>query len=171
MSRTGSRPFNWARSILGWSGTQRRRGRWGLLVSNVASLEPKIKKLTDEEMKQLSRQLRRQAGEGVPLDRLLPEAFALVREAAVRTVKQRHYDVQILGGIALHKGCIAEMETGEGKTLVATTAAYLNALTGRGVHIVTVNDYLANRDAEWNAPVYTLLGLTVGVVLNKHSDA
>jgi preprotein translocase subunit SecA len=141
-----------------------------LLVSQVASLEPEIKKLSNEEMKQRSRQLRRQAGEGVSLDRLLPEAFGLVREAAVRTVNQRHYDVQILGGIALHKGCIAEMETGEGKTLVATTAAYLNGLTGRGVHIVTVNDYLANRDAEWNTPIYELLGLTVGVVLNKHKD-
>src|SRR5262245_60995120 len=170
MSRTGSRPYNWARSVIGWTPTQRRRGRWGLLVSRVASLEPEIKKLSDEEMKQLSRKLRGQAGEGVSLDRLLPEAFALVREASIRTIGQRHYDVQILGGIALHKGCIAEMETGEGKTLVATTAAYLNALTGRGVHVVTVNDYLANRDAEWNTPIYELLGLTVGVVLNKHKD-
>jgi preprotein translocase subunit SecA len=159
------------RSALGWTGTQRRRGRWGLVVTKVNSLEPRIKKLSDEEMKQLSRDLRRQAGEGISLDRLLAEAFALVREAAIRTIGQRHYDVQILGGMALHKGCIAEMETGEGKTLVATTAAYLNALTGRGVHIVTVNDYLANRDAEWNEPIYNLLGLTVGVVLNKHTDA
>jgi len=170
MSRTGSRPFNWVRTAIGWSSTQRRRGRWGLLVSKVAALEARTKKLSDEEMKQLSRNLRRQAGEGVSLDRLLPEAFALVREAAIRAIQQRHYDVQILGGIALHKGCIAEMETGEGKTLVATTAAYLNALTGRGVHIVTVNDYLANRDAEWNTPIYELLGLTVGVVLNRHKD-
>jgi preprotein translocase subunit SecA len=129
-----------------------------------------MKKLSDEEMKQLSRTLRRQAGEGVSLDRLLPEAFALVREASLRSKRERHYDVQMLGGIALHKGCIAEMETGEGKTLAATTAAYLNALTGRGVHIVTVNDYLAERDAESNGPVYELLGLTTGVVLNKHSD-
>jgi preprotein translocase subunit SecA len=141
------------------------------VVSTINSLEPQIKKLSDEEMKQRSRELRRQAGEGISLDRLLPEAFALVREAAVRTIGQRHYDVQMLGGLALHKGCIAEMETGEGKTLVATTAAYLNALTGRGVHVVTVNDYLANRDAEWNTPVYSLLGLTVGTVLNKHNDA
>jgi preprotein translocase subunit SecA len=130
-----------------------------------------MKALSDDEMKQLSRTLRRQAGEGVSLDKLLPEAFALVREAAVRTIKQRHYDVQVLGGIALHKGCIAEMETGEGKTLVATMPAYLNALAGRGVHVVTVNDYLANRDAEWNTPVYNMLGLTVGCVLNRHSDA
>ncbi len=141
------------------------------MVTQVGMLEPKMKAMTDQEMAHLSRDLRRQAGEGVPLDRLLPDAFALVREAAIRTIKQRHYDVQVLGGIALHKGCIAEMETGEGKTLVATMPAYLNALTGRGVHIVTVNDYLANRDAEWNEPVYRMLGLTVGVVLNKHSDA
>jgi len=170
MSRTGSRVFNLLRGTLGPTLTQSRRGRWGLVVAKVNELEPRMQKLSDAEMKQLSRELRRQAGEGVPLDRLLPDAFALVREAAVRTIKQRHYDVQILGGIALHKGCISEMETGEGKTLVATTAAYLNALTGRGVHVVTVNDYLAGRDAEWNTPIYEMLGLTVGCVLNKHKD-
>jgi preprotein translocase subunit SecA len=156
--------------MLGWTPTQRHRGAWGLLVASVNALEPRMKALTDDEMKQLSRDLRRQAGEGVPQDKLLPEAFALVREAAVRTIKQRHYDVQVLGGIALHNGCIAEMETGEGKTLVATMPAYLNALSGRGVHVVTVNDYLANRDAEWNTPVYQMLGLTVGCVLNRHKD-
>jgi preprotein translocase subunit SecA len=148
--------------------TQRRRGRWGLLVDRINALEPTMKTLSDAGLAERSRELRRQAGEGVPLDRLLVEAYALVREAAVRTIKQRHYDVQLLGGIAIHKGCIAEMETGEGKTLVATLPAYLNALTGRGVHIVTVNDYLANRDAEWNGPIYRMLGLSVGCVLNQH---
>ena len=98
------------------------------------------------------------------LDEILPEAFAVVREAARRTVNMRHFDVQLLGGIILHEGKIAEMATGEGKTLVATLAAYLNALTGRGVHIVTVNDYLARRDARWMGPIYHLLGLSVGVI-------
>ena len=150
---------------------QRRRGQYGQVAGAIATLEAKMKLLSDTELVQLSRHLRRQAGEGVSLNRLLPEAFALVREAALRTTGMRHYDVQMLGGIALHYGSVAEMETGEGKTLVATLPAYLNALTGRGVHVVTVNDYLAARDAEWNGPIYRLLGLTFGCVLNKHSDA
>ncbi|MBI3467677.1 MAG: preprotein translocase subunit SecA [Planctomycetes bacterium] len=169
MNRLGPRWWNYLRGALG-PPTQRRRGMWGLVAEKVNALEGKIKQLSNAELTQLSRDLRRQAGEGISLNRLLPEAFALVREAAVRTIGQRHYDVQILGGIALHRGCIAEMETGEGKTLVATLPAYLNALSGRGVHVVTVNDYLANRDAEWNAPIYRLLGLTVGVVPNRHND-
>jgi preprotein translocase subunit SecA len=139
-------------------------------VAKVNKLERRVKQLSHEELGQFSRELRRRAGDGVSLNKLLPEAYALVREAAVRTIQQRHYDVQILGGVALHFSCIAEMETGEGKTLVATLPAYLNALTGRGVHVVTVNDYLAARDAEWNGPIYRMLGLTVGCVLNRHSD-
>src|SRR5690606_7606759 len=103
---------------------------------------------------------------GATLDDLLPEAFAVVREAARRTLGERHYDVQLMGGIVLHEGRIAEMKTGEGKTLVATLPAYLNALAGRGVHVVTVNDYLAKRDAEWMGSVYRFLGLTVGVILH-----
>jgi len=157
------------RSVIG-TPTQWRRGRWGLLVLKVNALERKMEQLTDSELTEYSRELRRRAGEGASLDRLLPEAFALVREASKRTIGLRHFDVQVLGAIALHKGCIAEMETGEGKTLVATMPAYLNALTGRGVHIVTVNDYLANRDADWMGPIYRLLGLTVGCVLHEHSD-
>ena len=103
--------------------------------------------------------------DGEKLDDLLPEAFATVREAAIRTLGQRHYDVQLIGGIALHRGEIAEMKTGEGKTLVATLAVYLNALEGKGVHVVTVNDYLARRDADWMGQIYRFLGMTVGVIV------
>jgi len=169
MSRVGPVWLNVLRSIFG-TPMQRRRGRWALLVYKINELERKMEFLTDAELTEYSRHLRRQAGEGVSLDKLLVEAFALVREAAKRTIGLRHFDVQLLGGIALHKGCIAEMDTGEGKTLVATLPAYLNALTGRGVHIVTVNDYLANRDAEWMGPIYRMLGLSVGCVLHQHSD-
>ncbi len=109
-------------------------------------------------------------GEGATLDDLLPEAFAVVREAASRTLKMRHFDVQLIGGIALHQGKIAEMRTGEGKTLVATLPAYLNALPGDGVHVVTVNEYLAQRDADWMGPVYRFLGLTVGVIKNSQTQ-
>ena len=107
---------------------------------------------------------------GTSLDELLPEAFAVVREAALRTLKMRHFDVQLIGGIALHKGMIAEMRTGEGKTLMATLPAYLNALSGEGVHIVTVNEYLAQRDSEWMGPVYRFLGLSVGVIKNSQGQ-
>src|SRR6185369_10174761 len=107
---------------------------------------------------------------GDKLDDLIPEAFATVREAAIRTLGQRHYDVQLIGGIALHRGEIAEMKTGEGKTLVATLAVYLNALEGKGVHVVTVNDYLARRDSEWMGRVYKFLGLTVGCILHGLTD-
>ena len=115
-------------------------------------------------------QLRLRARQGDSLNALLVEAFALVREAAKRTIKQRHYDVQLVGGAAIHNRCIAEMETGEGKTLVATLPAYLNALQGKGVHVVTVNDYLAQRDAEWMTPIYQLLGMTVGCIQTGQPD-
>src|SRR6185312_14433039 len=107
---------------------------------------------------------------GESLNAILPEAFALIREAAKRTIKQRHYDVQLVGGSAIHSRCIAEMETGEGKTLVATLPAFLNALPAKGVHVVTVNDYLAQRDADWMAPIYRFLGLTVGVIKNSQDQ-
>ena len=110
-------------------------------------------------------------GNGETLDAVLPEAFAIVREAGKRTLQMRHFDVQLIGGMALHYGKIAEMRTGEGKTLVATLPAYLNALAGRGVHIVTVNDYLAQRDADWMGRIYRFLGLTVGVNLSQMSHA
>jgi preprotein translocase subunit SecA len=132
-------------------------------------LEPQIKELSDEALRERTEEFRKRLKEGATLDELLPEAFAVVREAAQRTLKMRHFDVQLIGGITLHKGMISEMRTGEGKTLVATLPAYLNALSGEGVHIVTVNEYLAQRDADWMGPVYRFLGLSVGVIKNAQS--
>ncbi|HYB64052.1 MAG TPA: preprotein translocase subunit SecA [Steroidobacteraceae bacterium] len=134
-------------------------------------LEPRIEALSDEALRGKTDEFRQRLKEGAALDDLLPEAFAVVREAARRTLKMRHFDVQLIGGIVLHRGMISEMRTGEGKTLVATLPAYLNALTGEGVHIVTVNEYLAQRDADWMGPVYQFLGLTVGVIKNAQSPA
>lgn len=134
------------------------------IVARINSLEPELKKLSDEELKGKTEEFRRRLSEGAVLDDLLPEAFAAVREASVRTIGLRHFDVQILGGIVLHQGKIAEMKTGEGKTLVATLPIYLNALTGKGAHVVTVNDYLAKRDSDWMGPVYRALGLSVGAI-------
>jgi preprotein translocase subunit SecA len=136
------------------------------LVEKTESLRPEMQKLSDEQLRDKTREFRKRLDEGETLDDLLPEAFAAVREAAKRAIGMEHYRVQIIGGIILHQGRIAEMRTGEGKTLVSTLPAYLNALEGRGVHIVTVNDYLAKRDAEWMGKVHEFLGLTVGVVLN-----
>ena len=136
------------------------------IVEAVNQREPETKKLTDAQLQSKTPEFRRQLDAGAPLDDLLPDAFAVVREAAVRTLKQRHYDVQIMGGIALHQGSIAEMRTGEGKTLTSTLAVYLNALTGKGVHLATVNDYLARRDAEWMGRIYNFLGLSVGLTLS-----
>ena len=136
------------------------------IVEAVNQREPEIKKLTDAQLQSKTPEFRRQLDAGTSLDDLLPEAFAVVREAAVRTLKQRHYDVQIMGGVALHRGSIAEMRTGEGKTLTSTLAVYLNALTGKGVHLATVNDYLARRDAEWMGRIYNFLGLSVGLTLS-----
>ncbi|HVP34978.1 MAG TPA: preprotein translocase subunit SecA [Steroidobacteraceae bacterium] len=132
-------------------------------------LEPGIEKLTDEALRAKTDEFRERLKTGATFDDLLPEAFAVVREAARRTLKMRHFDEQLIGGIVLHKGMIAEMRTGEGKTLVATLPAYLNALSGEGVHIVTVNEYLAQRDADWMGPVYRFLGLTVGVIKNAQT--
>ncbi len=140
------------------------------IVQKINSYEPEISKLSDEELKNKTLEFKKRLKEGETLDDLLPEAFAVVREAAKRTLGQRHYDVQLIGGIVLHKGMIAEMKTGEGKTLVATLAAYLNALEGKGVHIVTVNDYLAKRDAEWMGQVYRFLGLTVDYIIHEKND-
>jgi preprotein translocase subunit SecA len=133
--------------------------------------EPRIEGLSDEALRAKTDEFRQRLKDGVALDELLPEAFAVVREAARRTLRMRHFDVQLIGGIVLHKGMIAEMRTGEGKTLVATLPAYLNALGGEGVHIVTVNEYLAQRDADWMGPVYRFLGLTVGVIKNAQTPA
>ncbi|MEG0356085.1 MAG: preprotein translocase subunit SecA, partial [Lachnospiraceae bacterium] len=126
-----------------------------------------MQKLSDEELKAKTPEFKERLKNGETLDDILPEAYATVREAAVRSIGMKHYRVQIAGGIVLHQGRIAEMRTGEGKTLVSTLPAYLNALTGNGVHIVTVNDYLAKRDSEWMGKVHEFLGLTVGVVLNE----
>ncbi|TMC75973.1 MAG: preprotein translocase subunit SecA, partial [Chloroflexi bacterium] len=129
----------------------------------VNALEPELKELDDAGLRARSDELRAKAVEGHDLDELLIDAFAICREAARRTIGLRHFDVQLVGGIVLHQGKIAEMKTGEGKTLVASLALYLNALAGKGVHLVTVNDYLARRDAGWMGPIYHLLGLSVGI--------
>jgi len=140
------------------------------LVERINALEPEMKAMSDEKLQSQSAVFRQRLDQGEPLDSLLPEAFATVREAAVRTLKMRHFDVQLIGGIVLHQGKIAEMKTGEGKTLAATLPAYLNALTRKGVHIVTVNDYLARRDAEWMGKIYNFLGLSVGNILHGLTD-
>jgi preprotein translocase subunit SecA len=142
-----------------------------LLAEAVNALEPVLERENDEQLAQRSHALRLRVKQGESLNPMIPEAFALVREAAKRTIKQRHYDVQLIGGMAIHFRSIAEMETGEGKTLVATLPAYLNALQGKGVHVVTVNDYLAHRDAEWMQPIYGMLGMTVGCIQTGQTDA
>ncbi|MGN6501140.1 MAG: preprotein translocase subunit SecA, partial [Tsuneonella sp.] len=134
-------------------------------VRQINALEPQIEALSDEDLRAQTAKFRAQIAEGKTLDDVLPEAFATVREASVRVLGMRHFDVQMIGGIVLHRGEIAEMRTGEGKTLVATLATYLNAIEGKGVHVVTVNDYLARRDAEWMGQIYRYLGLTVGVIV------
>ncbi|MSR77915.1 MAG: preprotein translocase subunit SecA [Candidatus Omnitrophica bacterium] len=139
-------------------------------VLQVTALEPQMQKLTDGELRAKTDEFKKRLADGQTLDQILPEAFAVVREASQRVLKMRHYDVQILGGIVLHQGKIAEMSTGEGKTLVATCPMYLNALEGKGAHLITVNDYLAKRDREWMGPVYEFLGLTVGVIQHDILD-
>lgn len=140
------------------------------IVEEINQLEPQMQSLSDEQMRQKTKEFKDRLKNGETLEDLLPEAFALVRETSVRTLDMRHYDVQLIGGIALHRGWISEMKTGEGKTLMSTLPAYLNALSGKGVHIVTVNDYLAQRDADWMAVLYNFLGLSVGTVLAGISD-
>ena len=140
------------------------------MVEAVNQLEPQWQAKSDEELKAVTGILKERLANGADLDDLLPEAFATVREASVRTLQMRHFDVQLIGGAFLHKGRIAEMKTGEGKTLVATLPAYLNALTGRGVHIITVNDYLARRDTEWMGQIYRFLGLSVGTIMHGLND-
>ena len=137
------------------------------IVKKIESYREAMGKLTDEELRSKTTEFKKRLTEGETLDDLLPEAYATVREAAKRVLNQEHYRVQLIGGIVLHQGRIAEMRTGEGKTQTALLPAYLNALEGKGVHIVTVNDYLAKRDAEWMGQVHEFLGLTVGVVLNS----
>ncbi|MEN2994734.1 MAG: preprotein translocase subunit SecA [Thermodesulfovibrio sp.] len=148
---------------------ERELKRYFKIVDDINSLESKISQLSDEKLKAKTEEFRERLSKGETLDDLLREAFAVVREVAKRTLGMRHFDVQIVGGIVLHEGKIAEMKTGEGKTLVATLAAYLNALEGKGVHVVTVNDYLARRDVQWMGPIYNFLGLSVGVIQHDAS--
>ena len=147
-----------------------RLTRWATLLPKIAALEPELQQLGDEQLRKRSLSLRYRAKSGEPLARLLVEAFALVREAGRRTVNMRHFDVQMLGGIAMFHRSIVEMQTGEGKTLTATLPLYLHGLPGKGCHLATVNDYLARRDADWMRPIYEALGMTVGVVETEMSQ-
>src|SRR4030066_166297 len=139
------------------------------LVEQITSLEAKVTNLSDEQLQDQTEEIKRRLQAGETLDDILPESFAVVREVSRRRLKMRHFDVQMLGGIVLHEGKIAEMKTGEGKTLAATLPAYLNALEGKGVHIITVNDYLARRDTVWMGQIYNLLGLSIGCL--NHDQA
>ncbi len=154
-------------------GTQNQRElkRLRPLIGEINALEPSIQSLSDEQLRAKTAEFRARLAEGETFDDLLVEAFAVVREAGKRVLSMRHFDVQLIGGAVLHKGKIAEMKTGEGKTLVATLPAYLNALGGQGVHVVTVNDYLARRDSEWMGKIYRFLGMTVGVIQHDLNDA
>src|ERR671935_1061395 len=153
-------------------GTKNEREVKGMLptVQAINDLEPQMRQLSDIDLAAKTIEFKERLAQGATLDDLLVEAFATVREAGRRVLNMRHFDVQLLGGMVLHKGCIAEMKTGEGKTLVATLPCYLNALEGKGVHVVTVNDYLAKRDAEWMGRLYKSLGLTVGVIVHDLDD-
>lgn len=140
------------------------------LVDKISQLEPNISPLSDDQLRAKTSEFKGRVERGESIEEILPEAFAVVRETAKRTLGERHYDVQLIGGIVLHEGKIAEMATGEGKTLVSTLPAYLNALKEEGVHIVTVNDYLAKRDSQWMGVIYQFLGLSVGVILHELND-
>ncbi|MBV9269730.1 MAG: preprotein translocase subunit SecA, partial [Candidatus Eremiobacteraeota bacterium] len=147
-----------------FDGNEREVARLRRTAERVNVLEPQMSALSDDALRAKTEEFRARLAEGEPLDAMLPEVFAVVREAGKRTVGMRHFDVQIIGGQVLYEGRISEMKTGEGKTLVATLPVYARALESRGVHVVTVNDYLARRDAEWMGPIYRALGLTVGVI-------
>ena len=170
VGRLGPKWLNQVQRLAGPTHTG-RLSRYAVLAAQINALEPVLERESDAELAKRSHDLRLRARQGDALNSLLVDAFALIREAAKRTIKQRHYDVQLVGGAAIHFRSIAEMETGEGKTLVATLPAYLNALQGKGVHIVTVNDYLAHRDAEWMLPIYQMLGLTVGCIQTGMNDS
>jgi preprotein translocase subunit SecA len=152
------------------SKNEREMKRLSLTMHEVNDLEASVSKMTDAQLAARTPYFRERLAEGAALEDIMPEAFAVVREAARRTVNMRPFDVQILGGLVLHEGKIAEMKTGEGKTLAATMPLYLNALEGKGAHLVTVNDYLARRDAEWMGPIYRMLGMNVGVVVHGMDD-
>src|SRR5215475_1363076 len=158
-----------ARSLFGTANDRIVKG-FDKAVAKINALEPEFEKLSDEALRAKTTEFRDRLAKGETLQDLLVEAFAVVREAAKRTLGQRHFDVQLKGGMVLHQGKISEMKTGEGKTLVATLPVYLNALESKGVHVVTVNDYLAKRDAEWMGRIYGFLGLSVGVIVHGLSD-
>ena len=158
-----------ARAVFGTANDRSLKG-YQRRVPQINALEPAMEALSDEALRAKTAEFRERLAGGATLDDLLPEAFAVVREAAKRTLGQRHFDVQLVGGMVLHDGKIAEMKTGEGKTLVATLPVYLNALAGKGVHVVTVNDYLARRDADWMGQIYRFLGMTVGVIVHGLDD-
>ena len=162
--------FSYLSSKLFGSPNQRLIKSLKPLVDQINSFELELEKLTDNDLQVKTNHFKGRIIKGESLDSVLPEAFAVVREASKRVMGKRHFDVQIIGGIIMHRGMIAEMKTGEGKTLAATLPAYLNALTGKGVHVVTVNDYLASRDADWMGQIYTFLGLTVGCLAKKGID-
>jgi len=163
--------YKWISRKLFGSDNDRTLKRITPLVSTINDLEPKIEPLTDDQLRAKTAEFKEKIAQGASLEDILPEAFAVVREASRRTTRMRHFDVQLVGGVVLHQGRIAEMKTGEGKTLVATLPAYLNALSGKGVHIVTVNDYLAKRDTEWMGAIYRFLGLSVGTIQHDLGDA
>ncbi len=161
--------FDWLTKIFGSKNERELKKLWPV-VDQINSFEPAMKALSDDELKAQTLRFKERIEKGETLDDLLPEAFAAVREASVRTLNMRHFDAQLIGGMVLHQGKIAEMKTGEGKTLAATLPAYLNSLTGKGVHIITVNDYLARRDTEWMGKIYSFLGLSVGCILHGLDD-
>ena len=158
-----------ARKLFG-SANDRRIRSYRPRVEQINALEKELEELSDEALRARTEAFKQQLAEGKTLDDILVPAFATVREAGKRTLGQRHFDVQLIGGMVLHEGKISEMKTGEGKTLVATLPVYLNALGGRGVHVVTVNDYLAKRDSEWMGQIYNFLGLTTGVIVHGMDD-
>src|SRR5437899_8615729 len=153
-------------------GTKNEREVKGMLptVAAIAALEPELRELSDIDLAAKTIEFKERIGQGATLDDLLVEAFAVVREAGRRVLNMRHFDVQLIGGMVLHKGKIAEMKTGEGKTLVATLPSYLNALAGKGVHVLTVNDYLAKRDSDWMGRIHRFLGMTVGIIVHDLDD-
>lgn len=172
MTTVNGIPSGWQADLLAFMGgpIQRRLAQWGKVLPQIAAFEPTLQNEGDKELRKRSLSLKYRAKSGEKLDSLLPEGYALVREASRRTIGLRHFDVQLIGGMALFHGCIAEMETGEGKTLTATLPTYLHSLMGKGSHVATVNDYLAERDAALMRPVYEMLGMTVGVILTDQKS-
>src|SRR5262245_3024465 len=162
--------LTWVAKKLFGTSNDRAIKRTQPMVVAINALEDKLKKLSDAELQAKTAEFKQKLDNGATLDSLLIEAFAVCREGSRRVLKMRHYDVQLIGGMVLHRGSIAEMRTGEGKTLVATCPLYLNALAGKGVHLITVNDYLAKRDAEWMGRLYKWMGLSIGTIVNQQED-